>query len=227
MSTTRRKAETAAQLDPREAAERLMRRVPQQDRGQRRVEKILDAAAEVIAEVGVEAATTNAIAARAETSVGSLYQFFPNKDAIVQALAARYLEQLRELKVATFDGVDPHLPLPELIEATVMPMYRFHQANPAYEHVYYATNRPDAPWQPQLEVKEAVIARIAELIKTRNPAVREEDARLYGRVTCETVHALIGESMRAGPADRPRLLAELKNVMARYLGALEPSAGDA
>jgi len=73
MSTTKRKKKAEERLEPREAAERLMRRVPQQDRGQRRVEKILDAAAEVIAEVGVQAATTNAIAARAETSVGSLY----------------------------------------------------------------------------------------------------------------------------------------------------------
>jgi AcrR family transcriptional regulator len=222
MSTTRRKKKAAERLEPREAAERLMRRVPQQDRGQRRVERILDAAAEVIAEVGVEAATTNAIAARADTSVGSLYQFFPNKDAIVQALAARYVEQLRALKIATFDGVDPHLPLPELIEATVMPMVRFHEANPAYEHVYYATNRPDAPWQPQVEVKEAVITRIAELIHTRNPALSLDELRIYGRVTCEMVHALISESMRAAPADRLRLLRELKNVMVRYLQALEP-----
>jgi AcrR family transcriptional regulator len=220
MSTTRRK-QAAERLEPREAAERLMRRVPQQDRGQRRVERLLDAAAEVIAEVGVEAATTNAIAARAETSVGSLYQFFPNKDAIVQALAARYVEQLRELKASTFDHVDPHQPLPDLIEATVMPMVRFHQANPAYEHVYYATNRPGAPSQPQVEVKEAVIARVAELIHTRNPALDPDELRLFGRVTCEMVHALTSEAMRATPADRPRLLRELKNVVIRYFQPFE------
>ncbi|HSB53997.1 MAG TPA: helix-turn-helix domain-containing protein, partial [Gemmatimonadales bacterium] len=70
-------------------------RQPRQERGERRVEEILDAAAAVIAEGGVEAATTNAIAERAGSSVGSLYHFFPHKDAIVLALAERYEAELR------------------------------------------------------------------------------------------------------------------------------------
>ena len=66
---------------------------PLQARGHRRVDLLLDAAAAVVAEVGVEAATTNAIAARAKTSVGSLYQFFPDKDALVWALGQRFIER--------------------------------------------------------------------------------------------------------------------------------------
>jgi AcrR family transcriptional regulator len=57
-----------------------------QVRGQQRMELVLDVAAQVFAEVGFEAATTNAIAARAGMSPGSPYQFFPNKDAIAKAL---------------------------------------------------------------------------------------------------------------------------------------------
>jgi AcrR family transcriptional regulator len=58
-----------------------------QARGQRRIDQLLDVAARVFAEVGFEAATTNGIAARAGVSPGSLYQFFPNKDAMAEALA--------------------------------------------------------------------------------------------------------------------------------------------
>ena len=58
------------------------RRVPTQERARRRVARILDAAALVFAEQGFEAATMEDIAARAETSIGSIYQFFPNKLAI-------------------------------------------------------------------------------------------------------------------------------------------------
>lgn len=200
----------------------VMRRRPQQDRGQRRVEKILDAAAEVIAEVGVDGATTNAIAARAETSVGSLYQFFPNKEAIVEALAARYVEQLQALKIATFDDVDPHMPLTRLIEVTVCPMAAFHDQNPAYQHVYHATNRPNRPYRGDVELKEAIIGRVAQLIGTRNPAIPQAEVRLYARVTCEMVHAISSEMVRATPEDRPLLLRELQNVMVRYLAPLEP-----
>jgi AcrR family transcriptional regulator len=56
-----------------------LRRQPKQQRGQQRVAKILTAAAEVFAEVGYAAATTQQIADRANTAVGSIYQFFPDK----------------------------------------------------------------------------------------------------------------------------------------------------
>lgn len=94
------------------AEEILLRRVPQQDRGPRRVEKILHAAAQLFAEVSYDAATTNAIAARAKTSVGSLYQFFPPKEAILQTLATRYLDQLRDLYDLVLTAEAAHLPLP-------------------------------------------------------------------------------------------------------------------
>src|SRR5690348_11216780 len=73
-----------------------LRRAPAQERGQQRVERILDAAAQEFARVGYESATTNAIARRAKTSVGSLYQFFVNKEAILEGLTERYRRQLRE-----------------------------------------------------------------------------------------------------------------------------------
>src|SRR5262252_3918482 len=63
-----------------------------QARGQRRIDLLLDVAALVFAEVGFEAATTNVIAARAGISPGSLYRFFPNKDAIAEALADRFAQ---------------------------------------------------------------------------------------------------------------------------------------
>lgn len=66
------------------------RRVPTQARGHERVARLLAAAEAVIAEQGYEAATMCAIAERAQTAIGSLYQFFPNKEALVEALRTRY-----------------------------------------------------------------------------------------------------------------------------------------
>src|SRR4051812_843544 len=89
----RRKPSAAKKASPPALDE--IPRAPQQDRGQRRVDSILDAAEEVFAEQGVDAATTNAIAERAGASVGSLYHFFPSKDAILLALVRRYAERMR------------------------------------------------------------------------------------------------------------------------------------
>jgi AcrR family transcriptional regulator len=69
------------------------RRRPVQARSQRTVEKILDAAAHIFGECGY-AGTTNHVAERAGISIGSLYQYFPNKDALLVALHDRHLNQV-------------------------------------------------------------------------------------------------------------------------------------
>src|ERR1700683_3420061 len=72
------------------------RRIPQQKRGHRRVESFLRAAASVITEVGYERATMSAIARRSGSSVGSLYQFFPHKLAVAEALRNYYIGNIEQ-----------------------------------------------------------------------------------------------------------------------------------
>lgn len=71
-------------------------KAPQRERGRARVAALLEAAGQVFAEKGYDAATMTAIAARAGSSIGSLYQFFPTKDEVAQALLQRYLDALIE-----------------------------------------------------------------------------------------------------------------------------------
>ena len=75
----------------------VQRKVPQQQRGERRVAELLEAAEAVIAQIGYEAATMSAIAGRARAAIGSLYQFFPNKACITQALRTEYAKQFDSL----------------------------------------------------------------------------------------------------------------------------------
>ncbi|MEU8815585.1 TetR/AcrR family transcriptional regulator [Actinoplanes sp. NPDC048796] len=69
------------------------RRTPRQVRAELTRERILAAAAHVFAEHGYAAGTTNRIAERARVSIGSLYQYFPNKDAILAALLIRHIDR--------------------------------------------------------------------------------------------------------------------------------------
>ena len=103
-----------------------------QARGEQRIQLLLDVAEQLFAEFGFEATTTNAIAARAGMSPGSLYQFFPNKDAIAEALATRYLEQLRATQAYSFAPEIVHLPLDALIDRVVDPSCAFHLAHPGF-----------------------------------------------------------------------------------------------
>ena len=74
---------------------------PQRNVGRRRVAKLMQAAAAVIQERGLEAATMTEIAARADAKIGSLYRFFPNKEAVADALMERYVEILE----AEYDSI--------------------------------------------------------------------------------------------------------------------------
>jgi AcrR family transcriptional regulator len=74
------------------ASEKPLRRVPVQGRSVARVARMLDACAELLNEVGYDALTTTQLAERAGVAIGSVYQFFPDKRAVVQALTVRNLE---------------------------------------------------------------------------------------------------------------------------------------
>ncbi|QVQ50183.1 TetR/AcrR family transcriptional regulator [Spiractinospora alimapuensis] len=78
------------------------RKQPQQERSRETVAVLLEAAAQVFERDGYSATTTNRIAARAGVSIGSLYQYFPNKEALVAALAEQYLHDAEARVSATF-----------------------------------------------------------------------------------------------------------------------------
>ncbi|MEU4572481.1 MULTISPECIES: TetR family transcriptional regulator [Nonomuraea] len=75
------------------ASPKPLRRQPTQRRSARRVERMLDACAELLDEIGYEALSTTRIAERAGVAIGSVYQFFPDKRAITQELTRRNVEQ--------------------------------------------------------------------------------------------------------------------------------------
>src|ERR1700761_4676248 len=83
-------------------------RAPRRARGRARVAAILDAGAAVIAERGYAAATMTEIAARSATAIGSLYRFFPTKEALTDALLQRYVAEI-EASLAAIRAKAPAL----------------------------------------------------------------------------------------------------------------------
>jgi AcrR family transcriptional regulator len=81
------------------------RKAPRQSRSRATVSAILDACAQILVQGGYELATTNRIAERAGVSVGTLYEYFSGKEALVAVLAARSFERLvRHMEVAMHEG---------------------------------------------------------------------------------------------------------------------------
>lgn len=84
-----------------------LRKTPRQHRAEATLEAIVEAAAHILRESGAEALTTNAIAARAGASIGSLYQYFPNKQSIVHALMEREFQRAEAIRPALIDADAP------------------------------------------------------------------------------------------------------------------------
>jgi len=196
-----------------------MRRAPLQARGHRRVDMLLDAAAEVVAEVGVEAATTNAIAARAKTSVGSLYQFFDDKHALIWALSQRMITRGMLANRASWSPDDPaKWSIPEIVERSVRSWTAFIEANPAYPAVA-RTAQATAIFGAS-ELLAPVIDNVDGKLKLRKPKMPSRDRRIHAVMVAETMNTMLVRAAGMSRADRERLNRELVAMLVRYLTPL-------
>jgi AcrR family transcriptional regulator len=134
--------------------ETRMRRQPRQARSQQRVDHLLTVAAQVFGEVGYAAATTNAIAASAEISIGSLYQFFPNKEAILDALLERYLDELGQVMFIP----EEKLPITLLIDRMLDRLARFHEAHAGFRALFLDANVEHRIHSVLVQLIETIIA---------------------------------------------------------------------
>lgn len=192
-----------------------------QQRGRRRMEQILDAAAELFSEIGFEAATTNGIAARADISPGSLYQFFTNKEAIAEALVDRYLEQLRATHDVALDPQVAELSLDEMIDRIVDPLNDFYVANPSAHALMHGADFSRRLAATTQQLHEAVLERIEAIIALRAPALRRRDRRRSAEVSVQIFKAVLPMVMAAKPSERSAVVSELKSALRGYLGSLE------
>lgn len=199
--------------------ESRMRRTPQQARGQRRVSQILDAAAEVFAEIGYEAATTNAIAIRANTSIGSLYQFFPNKRAILDALALRYEGQLNHL-LDTIFGSD-NVPLRDVLETLIDRITEFYLAHPPFQAMFSASRDSGALSSVADSMCALITARVNERFMTEVAKLDPADSELYATIVVYTMRGLMPLAASSGEKHQPQITAHLRRTINAYLRSLE------
>ena len=187
------------------------RRVPQQSRGRRRVDALLDAAAAEIVHVGYEAATMCAIAERAGASIGSLYQFFPNKAAIIQALRTRYCDQF-EMLWAPLANEAKRLSLEELTGRLVDSTVGFAESHPAFLALLDAPGATHAP-----AVRERFQRLVAGFLLARKPRMPRERALLVATVMLQMFKAMNFLYRDLSPKERSPFIQEFKMLLHCYL----------
>lgn len=188
------------------------RRTPQQQRGALRMQTMLEAAAEVIAETGYDAATMTAIAVRSASSIGAVYQYFPNKDAIVRALRVQYGEQME----SRWDGLIAEaeaLSVQELSERIIDLMVGFSAEHPAY----FAVLNASLNYRRDADARHRLRERFGRAFQQKQPALKDEQALRLANVALQVVKSLNPLLAQADAAERAQLVAEFKLVLSSYL----------
>ena len=199
----------AAQLEPR--------KTPKQKRAQDRRDLILATTADLIVDVGFDALNTRQIAAACGIGASSLYQYFPNKHAIVTEIAKRseqmsgdYLKQeLAEIGAAgdwqamvnrfVDDTMDSYLNDPRSAA-----IYKAMRADPALQKV-------------DMEINEGYAQTIADMLKIAGAEEDEQALLVVGRFVTAITDAVINQALEFEGGDGKALIAELKTALIRYL----------
>lgn len=204
-----------------------MRRSPRQERGRQRVARILDAAEALFGAEGYEAATTNEIAARAGVPIGSLYQFFSNKEAILHSVAARYREAAGAALSAALTPDAATLPVAALAERLLIGMVSFGSERLGFTRIVLQTGANEPLAAAAAGIMADATDHLAALLAIRLPQLPPDQPQRAARVALTAVMALLGlitAEKALGPSHSEALLAETHSLLAAYLGALEVRA---
>ena len=186
------------------------RRVPVQTRAQQRVASFLEAAAELIAEVGYEAATMTEMAVRTGASLGCVYQYLPNKEAIAQALHRQYNDEL-EAHLAPLWQDARQLNVREIGERFVERMGEFVEQRPAY---WLLLSAPIP-----LERRHRLREQVGQVLAAANPRLGEAATRLTAAVAVQILQGF-GQLQATTPTKAKAMLtAEYRTALGSYLHA--------
>lgn len=195
-----------------------MRRQPKQARSQERVHHILNVAEQLFIELGYEQTTTRAIATRAEVPVGSLYQFFPDKDAIVRALADCYFEQEYRMFVQLHTEI-ADMEIATYVDRMIDAFEQFAEQQPGYRAVLgqLIDLMTVADASKLNEYDQLMLAGLANFLSQRNPELDAAHCELIATTLFKAASELLWLALTC---DRPRqqaLVAETKILVTAYL----------
>jgi AcrR family transcriptional regulator len=154
-----------------------MKKNPRQARARKTVNFILDAAAYILAERGLDGFTTNHIAERAGVNISSLYQYFPNKLAILEALRARHMAAPDANYAARLKPLRD-LPLKEVVRSIVDLALEMHASNPTMHKLFLET-LPRQTRHPHDHFEAERIARMAAILLPKSRASPNPDMMLF------------------------------------------------
>ena len=188
-----------------------------QARGERRITQLLQAAARVFCTLGYTASSTNAIAREAGVSPGTLYQFFPNKEAIAVELSGQLIKEMEGAHGGVFTPENARLPLDRLIDAVTEPFIAFNSANPAFLALIKGPDAPGRVAEDHDVLHASLLARITDLLAVRTPSLSPAERALIAEMALAMFKAGLDLVMQHEGDERESYVRELKGMLYRYL----------
>ncbi len=192
------------------------RRARRQKRGVLRVEEILQAAGALFAERGYDKVTTNMIAARAGMSPGSLYQFFPNKEAIAQAFAADAIEHLHRVYDSLLSSEVMTLPLQAFFDTFVDRIIAFNRTYPGYLALELGSTLSSSLALAIADLQQGVQASLDALLAAYWPHSTPEQRHLPLLISYRLFLALLPLALSGDEEHQRAIVREMKVVLYRY-----------
>ena len=199
-------------MSSQSSSEKPVIRVPRLERGRARVAALLSAGAAVFAEKGYESATMTEVAARAGASIGSLYQFFPTKPLLAEALHDELLEKMAVL----FDGLrigEAGRPAAEAVESLFARFGEFLEANPAFATL---AERRDVDKEKKKRTRARLRGQIAALLTGAEPPVPAARAEPAAAIVLHLIKAAVMLKESDEAPMRDAALAEMRRMLAAY-----------
>ncbi|MEU6263575.1 TetR/AcrR family transcriptional regulator [Saccharopolyspora shandongensis] len=193
-----------------------LRRLPVQKRSTERYERLLDACAKLLDEVGYAALTTKEVARRAEVPIGTLYQFFSDREGLIRALAARNLESFLERVADRLEREEPD-GISGIVDVTVDEYVTMRQAITGFGVVDFGAAGQDHILEPTLDNNTAVAGRLRSLTASLIGAQDNAELEIAVRVALECADSVLKLAFRTDPQGDAQLIAECKRVLKSYL----------
>ncbi|MGY5778145.1 TetR/AcrR family transcriptional regulator [Rhizobium sp. LEGMi135b] len=194
------------------SSEELKTRTPKRQRGHERVVILLDAAAKVFARKGYDAATMTEIAAEAHSSIGSLYQFFPTKPLLAEAL---HIERLERLKAGLRDVAESSagLSAADCGEAIFDALGVFMEK---YPELSVLAGRRDIPKERKARSRAELKELIADVLRQATPSI-SDDVVLMSGLVLELLRIVVVVAAEPDAVEDRRVAGELRLMLRKRL----------
>lgn len=195
-----------------------MRRAPAQRRSRERVRQILDASAGLLEDGGYEALTTAAIAERAGISVASIYQFFPNVEAVVLTLAENWTDDFEEV-LRGFSAASPPPTPGEAAEGIIAAYVDYFRRQPGFRAIWFGGHLRGTLRRLDRMSNRTLADRLLSLWSDWYDVPDTPRSRAAARVAVEMADALLALAFRTDRQGDETYIAEAKRALHAYTTA--------